>query len=344
MQGNRWPAPQLIGGALDGSSSGRDAAALGSFLAGATGAELMLIAIHEEPLIPVALPGGMSWSALENQARAILAETRDALAPDARITVHVDVLVWRGLRHVVRHEHRDLLIVGSARHADAGRVRLGRRADNLLGHLECPLAVAPSGFQQRTKKPFDRIGVGFDGTPESRAAVDLAVAIASIAGAALEVRGAIDDGVPGGLRADQIMFDGTALTERQLISAFDRDLAANSATGLPTNLEVVVGMPPDVLSELCDDVDLPIIGSGHSSPPGCVQLGRTGREQDHGLAHHVPGLLKQVALLLGRQLVRAVGSETLSRHTRGEACQRAPSLRAGQRERRPLRGLCIGNG
>ena len=272
-----WSAPKLIGVAVDGNSSGRDAVVLGSLLARATGAELMLIAVHEEPLLPVALPGGMSWTALEQQARTMLAKTRDSLAPDARIMVQADVLVWRGLRHVVRHEHRDLLVVGSARNADTGRVRLGRSAGDLLGRLECPLAIAPSGFEQHTKKRLDRLGVGFDDSPESRAALDLAVSIASTAGATLEVRGAIDDGVAGGLRTEQIALEGNAITERQLISAFERDLAATSATGVPTNLKVEVGMPSDVLSGLSAEVDLLVLGSGHSGPPGRVQPGRTGR-------------------------------------------------------------------
>jgi nucleotide-binding universal stress UspA family protein len=250
---------------------------LGSLIARATGAELMLIAVHEEPLIPVALPGGMSWTALEQQARAMLAETRDSLAPDARIMVHADVFVWRGLRHVVRHEHRDLLVVGSARNADTGRVRLGRSAGDLLGHLDCPLAIATSGFQQPTDKRLDRIGVGFDGSPESRAALELAVSIASTTGAALEVRSAIDDGVAGGLRTEQIALEGSAITECQLISAVERDLAATSATGVPTNIEVKVGMPTDMLSDLCDEVGLLVLGSGHSGPPGRVQPGETGR-------------------------------------------------------------------
>src|SRR3974390_2728780 len=219
-QRDEWSAPKLIGAAVDGSSSGRDAGGRGSLLAGATGAELMLIAIHEEPLVPIALPGGMSWSAVEEKARTMLAETRDSLAPDARIKVHADVLVWRGLRRVVRRDHRDLLVVGSAPNADAGRVRLGRTAGELFGHLECPLAIAPSGFQRHAKKRLNRIGVGFDRTPESRAALDLAVALAASAGASLEVRGAIDDGVAGGLRTDQIVLDGDALTKRRLISTF----------------------------------------------------------------------------------------------------------------------------
>ena len=275
-QTSGWPAPKLVGAAVDGNSSGRDATVLGSLLAHAMGAELMLIAIHEEPLVPVALPGGASWTTIEAQARTMLAETRDSLAPDARIMVQADVLVWRGLRRVVRHEHRDLLVVGSAQDADAKRVRLGRSAGELLGHLECPLAIAPSSWQH-TEGRLDRIGVGYDDTPQSRAALDLAVSMASTAGAALEVRGAIDDGVAGGLKTDQIVLEGNTVADRQLNEAFDRDRAAISGTGVPTNLEVEVGMPTDVLSALCDRVDLLVIGSGHSAPPGRVQPGGTGR-------------------------------------------------------------------
>ena len=276
-QTSGWPAPKLVGAAVDGNSSGRDATVLGSLLARAMGAELMLIAIHEEPILPVALPGGASWTALEAQARTMLAETRDSLAPDARIMVQADVLVWRGLRRVVRHEHRDLLVVGSAQDADAKRVRLGRSAGELLGHLECPLAIAPSSFGQHIEGRLDRIGVGYDDTPQSRAALDLAVSMASAAGAALEVRGAIDDGVAGGLKTDQIVLEGNTVADRQLTEAFERDRAAISGTGVPTNLEVEVGMPTDVLSALCDQVDLLVIGSGHSAPRGRVQPGGTGR-------------------------------------------------------------------
>jgi nucleotide-binding universal stress UspA family protein len=276
-QPSGWSCPKLIGIGVDGHPSGRDATVLGSLLGRAAAAELMLIAVHEEPLLPVALPGGMSWTALEKQARAALVEARDSLAPDARIMVQADALVWRGLCHTARREHRDLLVVGSAQKAQAGRVQLGRSVGELLGHLECPLAVAPAGFGHRTTTKIDRIGVGFDATPESQSALELAVSIACVAGAALEVRSAIDDGVAGGLKTEQIMLAGNALTERRLAEAFQRGRAATYDTGVPTNLEVEVGMPTDVLSELCDEVDLLVLGSGYSGPPGRVQPGSTGQ-------------------------------------------------------------------
>jgi nucleotide-binding universal stress UspA family protein len=119
-------APALIGVGADGYPGGRDAVALALLLATPTGGELLLIAVHKEPLLPLTGTQEMNWGSLENEYRKTLAETCDALAPDARIVIHPDVLVWRGLRHVVRLEHRDLLVVGSAYDADAGRTGANR--------------------------------------------------------------------------------------------------------------------------------------------------------------------------------------------------------------------------
>jgi nucleotide-binding universal stress UspA family protein len=272
-----WSAPALIGVGVDGTVSGRDAVVLGRLLGRPTGAELMLIAIHEEPIVPVVLPDKMSWKAQEAEAQAVLAETRDSLAPDARIVVHADVLVWRGLRHVVRLEHRDLLVVGSARDAEEGHLRLGRSASGLLTRLECPVAIAPIGFRNWETTRLRRIGVGFDGGPESRPALALAASMASASAAQLEVRGVIDDQVPGGLRTDQIVLEGKAITAEQIRAAFERDVAAARATTVPGQVDVSAGSPADILAELCDRVDLLVLGSARSGPRARVQIGTTGR-------------------------------------------------------------------
>jgi nucleotide-binding universal stress UspA family protein len=244
---------------VDGTAAGHDAVALGSLLAGPTAAELMLIAVREEPLVVVALPAEQNWATSEQQARIMLAKTRDSMVPDARTTVASDTLVWRGLRRVAHREHRDLLVVGSAHNADDGHVRLGRSAAELMAHLECPLAVAPSGMASREVSCLERIGVGFDGRPESQAALGLAASIASAAGAELLIRRVVDDQAPGMPGAEGI-------------------------ASVPTNVRVEVGMPTDVLSELGNQVDLLVIGSGHSRQPRRVQLGDTGR----ALLHYAP--------------------------------------------------------
>lgn len=177
-------APVLIGVGVDGDAGGRDALVLGSMIAGVTGGELMLIAVHEETLAEC--------------------------PPQARVVVQPDVLVWRALRQVARREQRDLLVVGSGRTARAGRVKIGAIGHKLLGHLECPLAVAPSGMRVGEPRCLRHIGVGFDGRAEARVALEWAEALGRVAGAELVVCGASAFvGVSCGEPADRLAAPGT---------------------------------------------------------------------------------------------------------------------------------------
>jgi hypothetical protein len=77
-----------------------------------------------------------------------------------------------------------------------------------LSHLECPLAVAPRGMQDDPGARLERIGVGFDATPESEAALSLAGSIALAADADLRVRGVVDDQVARATRTEGILLGG----------------------------------------------------------------------------------------------------------------------------------------
>jgi nucleotide-binding universal stress UspA family protein len=83
----------------------------------------------------------------------------------------------------------------------------------------------PSGNREGAR--LSRIGVGFDGGPRSRAALDLAASIAEAAGARTEIA-------------------------------------------------VTAGDTTEALYGLCDHVDLVVIGSGRTAPPGRILLGDTG--------------------------------------------------------------------
>jgi len=264
------PAPHLIGVGVDGAPGGRDAVVLASMLARATRAELMLIAVYEEPLLEGVVPTQLGWTSVQEHAHTMLARTRDSLAPQARIAVQSNALAGRGLVHVARLEHRDLLVIGSTRHANYGQVGLGNMADGLLSHLECPLAVAPRGMRDDADARLERVGVGFDATRESEAALALAGLIARAAGADLFVRGLVDDRIAG------VALAGDAIVARQLTSLSERAQEAARATGARTHVEVIPRVADEGLRGLCDHVGLLVIGSGHSGAPGRVQLGSTG--------------------------------------------------------------------
>jgi nucleotide-binding universal stress UspA family protein len=269
---------------VDVYPEGRDAAVLGAAIARVVNADLMLVAVHANPL--VVLPSEVSWSGMHEAAETQIRQLRDAVAPDARIVVETDWSVPRALLRVAEHEHRDLLVVGSSRHAPEGRVRIGKRTRQLLGSFQCALAIAPRGFHERPVAGFDRIGVGYDGEPESRAALALAGSIALAAGAELRVRAVVDDRIPPiGWSA---LARGGALHpiwERSIRTATDslREelLSAAQATGAAVQTEVLRGRPAEALLALSSEVDLLVIGSRRWGPMARVLLGGTGETLLH---------------------------------------------------------------
>jgi len=206
----------------------------------------------------------------------MLAATRDSLAPEARIVVESNALVWRGLCRVSEREHRDLLVVGSGRRAGDSQVRLGKKAQDLLYHLGCALAIAPRGMSNRDQPQLKRIGIGFDDGPEAQAALELGGAVARAARAALEVRGVVDDLGSSGLAADEVVLGGEPIIVGRRKSLLDRARANAQATGVPARVDVCPGDPADVLCSLGDEVDLLVVGSGRSGPAGRLSLGKTG--------------------------------------------------------------------
>jgi nucleotide-binding universal stress UspA family protein len=81
--------------------------------------------------------------------------------------------------HALAEEHAaDLLVVGSTSRGLAGRVLVGDDTRASLNGAPCAVAVAPLGYVARTGG-FFRIGVGYDFSGESQAALALARALAS---------------------------------------------------------------------------------------------------------------------------------------------------------------------
>ncbi len=288
----RTPVSRIAAG-VNGFPEGNDAVALGEMIARATGAELLLVAVHTDPL--VVLPEGMNWKGLEEQAQKAVRDARDGFAPDARVRVETDLSVGRALQRVVQHEHRDLLVVGSNRHAVEGEVRIGKRTRQLLDSAACALAVAPRGMSTQPPRELKRIGVGFDAGPEAHAALKLAAGIASNCGAQLVLCGVIDDRVqsagwarlaaprPAWEKADQPGApDWDEIVRTSEDKLMDHLRAAAKSVDSDVATEVRRGRPADRLLELAQDVDLIVIGSRRWGQAARLILGSTGE----GLMFH----------------------------------------------------------
>jgi nucleotide-binding universal stress UspA family protein len=274
---------------VDGRVGGRDAACLAMMLADATGAEVMLVAVLPDPPVPRARQ--LDRSAMRDRAATVLREIHDLVAPHARTLIETNRSVARALERVVRREHRDLLVLGSSDRAPDGHVRIGRRARQLLGDARCALAVAPRGMCAGGPRHLSTIGVGYDGTRESRAALALAAPLAQAATAELHVLAVVDDRLPGWPRVGgsalrevegevQEMWDETI--EPNVASLRKDTERAATASGATVTVEVKPGSPPEELIALSEDVDLLVVGSRHWGAAGRVLLGWTGEE----LMHH----------------------------------------------------------
>ncbi len=272
-----------IAAAVDPRPEGRDAAMLGATLAEATGAELALLTI--EPDLPLVIPG-FDWQRVRGQTIAMLGQTQESIAPDARTIIDTDLSIPRGIERLVRRGERDLLVVGSSPKAPLGAVWIGRRTRQLLHELECPLVVAARGFSAQAEPELRRIGVGFDGSPESRLALAAAAQIAAGCGAQLTVRAVLDDRLPSlGWRdaykaAYQPSWDELMDAEADSLQSVCN--AAVAAIDREPRVEVRRGHPVTLLDELSDEVDLLVIGSRRWGPLTRVLLGGTGEALMHG--------------------------------------------------------------
>jgi nucleotide-binding universal stress UspA family protein len=265
---------------IDGRAEGCDAAWLAAMIAGITGAAVTLVAVETVPIAR-----GRSRAATAGRASAALREVRDLVVPAASTRVETDWSVPRALQRAVTRGRRDLLVLGSSRHAAEGRARIGRHARQILGDAPCAVAVAPKGLCARGQRQLATIGVGYDGAPQSREAVRVGGTLARAAGARLIVRAIVDDRLPYpgprlvmpvGRAELQGVWDEAIKPEVESLRK-DAERAA-SATGADFSVEACSGSPIDELIALSELVDLLLIGPGRWGAAARVVLGATGEE------------------------------------------------------------------
>jgi len=79
----------------------------------------------------------------------------------------------RGLHEQAEAQGADLIVVGSCSRGLLGRAMLGDDTRAALNGTPCAVAVAARGYATAST-PLMRIGVGYDGSPESTAALAVA--------------------------------------------------------------------------------------------------------------------------------------------------------------------------
>jgi nucleotide-binding universal stress UspA family protein len=181
-------------------------------------------------------------------------------------------------------EEADLVVVGSSSHARDGTVATERTAGRLLDGAPCAVAIAPAGA--RDDGPFRHIGVAFDGSSESRAAVAAAYALAARDGAAVTlVRAlpAVASGALAGSATEREQRRGRLRAQEEIEA-----VAEAAPAGVNPRTVLAHGLPQDVLADTCTGViDLLLTGSRGYGPLRRAFLGSVSETLVEGAPHPV---------------------------------------------------------
>ena len=170
----------LVG--VDGGPGGRDAIRLAEILRDPRGQLMLAHVVITQSAVSRSLSSTTAWKA----CREMLARERDLVGVGAALTGTASSSVGRGLHQLADDWGADLLVVGSSRRGWVGRALRGDDARAALSGAPCAVAVAPAGYLDRPR-PVEIIGLGYDGTNESKAATAAARTLAARYGASVRV-------------------------------------------------------------------------------------------------------------------------------------------------------------
>ena len=171
---------------IDGLDGGRDAIRLAHQLTSPAGGELILANVFMESVFPARGSAGIFKGGAHRESEELLKAERTEAGVDAQICPYSSSYVGRGLHELADQIGADLLVVGSSHRGMVGRVLLGDNLRKALNGAPCAVAVAPSGYAHHPT-PFTEIGTGYDGSDESRHALEVAREIAAEHGSRVSV-------------------------------------------------------------------------------------------------------------------------------------------------------------
>lgn len=261
----------LVG--VDGRTNGRDAIALAARLTDPTGRST-LAHVRGGALRPVdaATPGLLDKEHEESQS--LLEQERTAAGVSAELVNVVATTPGRGLHQQAEEQSADLLVVGSCSHGTLGRVMLGDDTRAALNGAPCAVAIAARGYAEHPV-PIANVGVGYDGSPESTAALAMARELASTTRAdvhALEV-------VPIATYAYTGMMP-PAIGES--IDALLQEANTRMQELPDVDGRAVYGLTGEELAAFGEKVDILVVGSRGYGPVKRLMLGST---SDHLQRH-----------------------------------------------------------
>jgi nucleotide-binding universal stress UspA family protein len=270
-------SPLVVG--YTGSPESRDAIALTRALAGALNAPVVAACVITAA--PLETDLRTLESELRDQGERLRSEAAAALADvgDAEAISIPAPSPARELDRIAQERGAAMVVLGSTGRGPLRRIVPGTVADRLLAGGACPVAIAPRSLAS-TEVGLGSIAVGFDGTPESRAALAFAARLARGADASLDLIAVVDPAMPAELPFAAQGWAGLAASPAITREQIDRmwALAGDAVRELVPNevaasVHVLEGPPAAVLAERSARFDLLVVGSRGYGPVGRVLAG-----------------------------------------------------------------------
>jgi nucleotide-binding universal stress UspA family protein len=190
-----------------------------------TDGKLLLIAV-----LPPEPAAEHEWRAAERR-RALerLALLRDQAQVDAELLC-VEAMSVAGALHEAVRARGDLLVIGASRRDEFERVVVGNNTRAVLADSRSPVAVAPAGYATNPSK-LTKIGVAYDGSPESEQALAVGRELAREHHAELSAFEAVREPVPHDPRSIDARPVDRAGEARARLADLGDDVEPDAATG-----------------------------------------------------------------------------------------------------------------
>lgn len=263
--------PEIVVG-IDESAGARDALAFATRIASCAGASVRLATAFNYSDVPSRASNEAFRRILEQDALELLRSAAESVEGVSGTDAIADPSAPHALHSLAEAVDAALLVVGSTHRGAVGRVVPGSTGERLLHGSSCPVAIVPRGYAKADA--IRSIGVGYDGSDESQAALQAGYQLARHCGATLRVM-RVFDATRVGTPALMTMPGWDSM--RDETEAIQRKHFAEAVAGLPTDVaiesEFTIGNAGTELASESWNVDLMVVGSRGYGPRAAVLLG-----------------------------------------------------------------------
>ena len=268
--------PVVVG--VDGSERAYDALTLAALLAAP---EQRVLVTHVHPYGPMSnlLSSGEYESLVRDVTESAFLAVQETLASslERELRLVSDATPAGGLQTVAADNGASLIVVGSSHRSGLGRVHPGSVTESVLSGAPVPVAVAPSGYARQGGE-LRRIGCGFDGSSESREALQWAVSAARARDAevvALSVHSPVAFG--GVSTAPGLGYQSANDALRAGLEAKLHAAVECVDAGARVSARTLDGDPVTLLRDASAELDLMVLGSRGFGPFRTLLLGSVSR-------------------------------------------------------------------